>query len=245
MDITQADKAGVREFDTWTMLGDLTFERERALSCRTLVCVTEQQEKDKAFWSDRTQTLYFITMVRINKNASAEDKRCELEKALPNSENHISYLSYDHSEIIVVTKTNRYSEGSRIVKLIRKVCEAVKTYTVFSVREEVLQSYEEIQKQLCQEKVCCRLRCMVRNYDKAEEFRKRLKDHFSNRHDDLGIVVRKYETFGGYDWLLEIDDVSIGSVLECYRMGEILTHSNKDYIAAFFNVESEILTEEE
>lgn len=184
-------------------------------------------------------------MVRIKKNASAEDKWCEIKKKLPKSGNHINYLSYDHSEIIVVTKTNTYSEGSRSVKLIRKVCEAVKTYTVFAVREDILQSYNDIQSNLIQEKVCCRLHCMVRNYEKAEAFRKGLEVHFSKRNDNTNIIVRKYEIFGGYDWLLEIDGVSISSVLECYKMGEMLTHSNKDYVAAFFNVESEILAEEE
>lgn len=244
MDITKADKAEVKDFYTWGHLGELTFKRKSTLSCRTLVCVTEQQEEDDAFWSDKTQILYFITMIRIKKNASAQDKWRELENKLPKSGNYINYLSYDHSEIIVVTKTNTFSEGSRSVRLIRKICDAVKTYTVFAVREDILQSYEEIQSKLHQEKVCCRLHCMVRNYERAEAFRNKLKDHFSSRHENADIVVRKYETFGGYDWLLEMDGVSISSVLECYRMGEMLTHSNEDYVAAFFNVESEILTEE-
>lgn len=245
LDITEAVKTEVIECNTWEQLGELTSGRGRSLRCRTLVCVTEQREKDEAFWNDRTKAFYFITMIRIKKNASAEDKWGAIEKELPKSGNYITYLSYDHSEIIVVTKTNTYSEGSRSVRLIRKVCDAVKTYTVFAVREDVLRSYNDINNQLTQEKVCCRLHCMVRNYEKAETFRKELEDHFSKRHDNASIAVRKYETYGGYDWLLEIDGVSISSVLECYKMGEMLTHSNKDYAAAFFNVESEILIEEE
>lgn len=244
LDITKADKAEVTEFDTWEQLGELAFNRESTLSCRTLVCVTEQQEKDEAFWNDKTRALYFIVLVRINQNASVEEKWGEIENSnLLKSENYINYLSYDHSEIIVVTKTNTYSEGIKSVKLIREVCEAVKTYTVFAVRESVLQSYDDIQAKLSQENVWCRLHCMVRDYAKAEIFRQKLEERFTNRNN-RAINICKFETFGGDDWLLEIDDVSIASVFECYKMGEMLTHSNEDYTAAFFNVESEILIEE-
>lgn len=244
LDITTANKMEVTEFNTWGQLGELTFNRNNALSCRTLVCVTEQREKDEAFWEDESHVLYFITMVRINKTALVEDKQREIESALPTPENHMSYLSYDHSEIIVATKTNTYSEGIRNVKQIREVCEAVKTYTVFAVKEDALRSYDDIQNKLIQENVCCRLHCMVRDYVKAEEFRKSLEEHFSKRNM-CPVKIRKFETFGGYDWLLEIDDVSISSVFECYKMGEMVTHSNESYKEAFFNVESEILTEEE
>lgn len=244
MDITDAVKVEVTEFNTWKQLGELTSERDNRLSCRTLVCVTEQLDKDEKFWGDASRMFYFITMVRINKTASVEDKWREIEDKLPESENHINYMSYDHSEIIVATKTNTYSEGIKSVKKIRSVCEAVKTYTVFAVKESALESYETIQGRLTEEKVCCRLHCMVRDYAKAEAFRKKLEEHFTERNDRI-IKIRKFETFGGYDWLLEIDDVSIRSVFECYKMGEVLTHSNQDYKEAFFNVESEILTEQE
>jgi len=243
LDITMADKVEVTSFNTWEQLGKLTFERDNALSCRTLVCVTEQQEKDETFWSDETYVLYFITMVRINKAAGVKDKWGKIEEELQRSENHINYLSYDHSEIIVVTKTNTYSDGIKNMKRIRKACEAVKTYTVFAVKEDVLQSYEKIQKKLFPENVCCRLHCMVRDYAKAETFRRKMERRFSQRNR-RPVKIRRYEMFGGYDWLLEIDDVSISSVFECYKMGEMLTHSNECYKEAFFNVESEILVEE-
>lgn len=245
LDISEADQANVTGFNTWERLGGLTLKQKNALSCRSLVCVTEQQKKDEAFWNDETRVLYFITMVRINKIASAEDKRREIEKNESlSSENHISYLSYDHSEIIVVTKTNTYSEGIRDVKRIREICNAVKTYTVFAVREDALQSYGSIYGKMTQENVCCRLHCMVRDYGKAEKFRKELEAHFSKRNGH-SVEIRKFETFGGCDWLMEVDNVSISSVFECYKMGKMLTHSNENYRESFFNVESEILVKED
>ncbi len=239
------EQADVTEFNTWEQLGRLTLEQKNTLSCRSLVCVTEQRRKDKMFWDSDDKVLYFITMVRIKKTASAEDKRRELEKhELLGSENHIHYLSYDHSEIIVVTKTNTYREGIRDVRLIRRICDAVKTYTVFAVKEDAMQSYDDIHSKLAPENVCCRLHCMVRDYDKAEAFRKKLEKQLSARNGH-NVIIRKYETFGGYDWLMEADDVSISSVFECYKMGEMLTHTNESYRDSFFNVESEILAKED
>ena len=244
LDTTSAEKVEVTKFDTWKQLGELTINQDSALSYRTLVCVTEQQEKDKAFWDDETYVLYFITMVRLDKTMWVEGKWSEIVSELPEEENHINYLSYDHSEIIAVTKTNTYSEGIKNVRLIRKSCKAVKTYTVCAVKEVILQSYDDIRKKLRDENVCCRLHCMVKDYAKAETFRKTLERRFSERNMHP-IKIRKFDTFGGYDWLLEIDNASISSVFECYKIGDILTHSNKDYKEAFFNVESEILIEEE
>lgn len=243
LDISKADKAEAKEFDTWERLGELTSKQDNTLSCRTLVCVTQERDEDETFWDDKTKAFYFITMVRINKTASVEDKWSEIQSKMPKEGNYIKYLSYDHSEIIVVTKTNTYSEGVRNMKLIRKICEAVKTYTIFAVKEDVLQSYNAIQSKVTEENVCCRLHCMVKEYGKAEEFKKSLERHLAQRNGKT-ITIRKYETFGGYDWLLEIDDVSVSSIFECYRMGEMLTHSNKEYREAFFNVESEIFTTE-
>lgn len=244
LDTPSAEKMEVTDFNTWTKLGGLTINQDSALSYRTLVCVTEEQEKDKIFWDDEMYVLYFITMVRLDKTVWAESEWSEIVRELPKEENHINYLSYDHSEIIAVTKTNTYSEGIKNVRQIRKACKAVKTYTVFAVKEDVLRSYDDIRKKLTDESVCCRFHCMVRDYEKAESFRRTLEERFTKRNED-SVKIRKFDTFGGYDWRLEIDNVSISSVFECYNIGDILTHSNKDYREAFFNVESEILIEEE
>lgn len=244
LDTISIENVEVTKFDTWKQLGELTINHDSELSYRTLVCVTEEQEKDRIFWDDETYVLYFITMVRLDKTVWAESEWSEIVRELPEKENHINYLSYDHSEIIAVTKTNTYSEGIRNVRQIRKACKAVKTYTVFAVKEDILRSYDDIQKKMTDEPVCCRFHCMVRDYEKAEAFRKTLEERFSERNTHP-VKIRKFDTFGGYDWLLEVDNASIGSVFECYNIGDILTHSNKDYKEAFFNVESEILIEEE
>ena len=84
---------------------------------------------------------------------------------------------------------------------------------------------------------------MVKDYKEAEKFKLELEQHMSNRNGRK-IKIHKFETFGEYDWLMEINSISICSMFECYKMKNLLTHSNNIYNKAFFNIESEILVEE-
>lgn len=238
-DISDGKIGKVTEFDTWCHVGELTAQLNGTINCRMLVCVTDQQEEDKEFWDDQSDALFFVTMVRVKTGTSADEMRDTVNN-LWEPRKRIGYLSYDHSEIIVVSKTNRYSEGIEGVKQLRGICKAAKTYTVFAVMEKCLESFEAIQDKLEDERVYCRLHGMVKDYKEAESFKRKLEKHLSRRNG-REIKIRKFETFGGYDWLMELDDVSICSILECYKMRELLTHTNEDYYKAFYNIESEIL----
>lgn len=240
-DISDARMVEETSFNTWEHLGELTYQLDGSMNCRMLVCITKSREEDGEFWKDPKDALFFITMVRVRKEISADDMNGIINK-LGKAKKRIGYLSFDHSEIIAVTKTDRYSEGIEGIRELRRICDAVKTYTVFAVKEELLESYESIKSKIIDEKVFCRLHCMVKNYTKAEEFKEELQRHINARNENE-VKVRKYETFGGYDWLIEIDDISIYSLLELYKMEKLLTHANEMYDRAFFNIESEILVE--
>lgn len=238
-DISKGEKGEVKELNTQSILRDMTLQLDGTVNCRMLVCITQQRKNDEEFWKDESGTLFFVTMVRVKSDTSAADMTTIIEKLWkPNG--RIGYLSYDHSEIIVVSKTNRYSEGIQGVKELRSVCRAVKTYTVLAMKEAFLESYESIQGKLEDENVFCRLHCMVKDYGEAAQFQKLLEEQLSRRNGRQ-IQVRVFETFGGYDWLMEIDEVSVCSILECYKMKNLLTHANVAYNKAFFNIESEIL----
>ena len=112
------------------------------------------------------------------------------------------------------------------------------------MKEDILESYEEIENTIENEMVFVRLHCMVKDYQEAEIFRKELEKALSGRNGRK-ITIRKFETLGGYDWLLEVDQISVYSIFEHYKMKNLLTHANEIYNKAFFNVESEILTQEE
>lgn len=240
-DISDEREVNLATLDTWGYLGEKTSEQDSNMNCRMLVCVTEQQEKDREFWTNRTDSLVFITMVRLGEGGLAAEGDGILEQ-LTEMPKRMGYLSYDHSEIIVVTKTNQYSDGMKSVRELRNICNAVKTYTVFGIKEEVLESYETIKKCVKDERVCCRLRCMVKNYEKLESFIKILEKYIIERNaDPEEIGIRQFEMFGGYDWLIEFDNISICSFLELYKTKELLTHVNEEYSETFYNIESEIL----
>lgn len=239
-DISDEKIVKVEELDTWGYLGEKTYGQNGDVNCRMLVCVTEQKDKDREFWTNESEPLVFITMVRLNEGIMAA-KRDGIIEALSKEPKQMGYLSYDHSEIIAVTKTDQYSDGMKNVRRLREICSAVKTYTIFGIRENILESYETIKACVKDEKVCCRLHCMIKNYEKAESFRRILEEHIRNREGLEDLEVRKFETFGGFDWLLEVNNVSLCGLLELYKTKELLTHANNKYCEAFFNIESEIL----
>lgn len=242
-DISDGQIVNVEELDTWKYLGEKTIGQDGDVNCRMLVCVTGQKQKDEEFWASQEKPFVFITMVRMNEGVLADERDQIIEKLSDNSR-QMGYLSYDHSEIITVTKTNQYSSGITNVRRLREICRAVKTYTIFGMREDVLKSYETLKDSVINEKICCRLHCMVKNYEKAEGFRVELKKHLEEREGTTDIEIRKFETFGGFDWLLEVEDVSLCSLLELYKTKKLLTHANEKYNEAFFNIESEILVQE-
>lgn len=77
----------------------------------------------------------------------------------------------------------------------------------------------------------------------AEVFKRELEEHIRQRESEP-VAVCKFETFGGFDWLLEADHVSLCVLLELYKTKKLLTHANTTYSEAFFTVESEILVKE-
>lgn len=168
-DISDERVVDVEELDTWGDLGEKTYGQNGNVNCRMLVCVTEQREKDRDFWKNQTEPFVFITMVRLSGEVSAA-QRDEVITSLSEEPKQMGYLSYDHSEIITVTKTDQYSDGLKSVRKLREICSAVKTYTVLGIREDILESYETITGCVKDEKVCYRLHCMVKNYEKRGSF---------------------------------------------------------------------------
>lgn len=241
-DVSKPEIVEVSKVNTWRQLGKLTSKLDGTVNCRMLVCITEQVEEDKKFWEDSSDMLFFVTMIMVREEMSA-DKMNDIITDLGNTKKRIAYWSYDHSEIIVAAKTNRYSDGIQGVKELRNMFGTVKTYTVFAIMEKFLDSYEIIQEKLSDEKVFCRLHCMVKDYEEAGKFRTVLEQHLNQRNKKQ-IKIRKYETFGEYDWLMELDDISICTIFECYKMKNLLTHANRAYNKAFYNIESEIFVKE-
>lgn len=227
----------------WDLLSKVSINQlDGSANLRTLVCLTSDAQKDSDFWKrNATEPFYFISMIRVDKKkVSADNILNNIDNLNKNSKNLIAYLAYDHSEVIIVNKTKRYSEGVHKVTEFRENYKAFKMYTIFSIREDFLGSKKGIADKMEDEKVCCRLRAIVKDFGLADAFFDRLQKILEKKNG-MPIAMRRYDTLGSGDVLVEISNVSLCSILECYAMGKILTHTNIAYEDAFFNIESEIL----
>lgn len=238
-DISEQNIVIDQKMNTWEEMMKLTYRSEDDVNCRMLVCGTEAIEKDGSFWENSEgKPLFFITMARVDKTKTTINLR-EVKNQLDNNDDSIVYWSYDHSELVIITKTKKYSAGLEKVRYIRKKNPILKTYTFFAMREQSL--VPGMERMIENEMVCCRMRCIVKDYTCAEIFISSLERALSCTNGGKKICIRKFETFGGYDWLMEIDQIEICSLLQFYRTNELLTHANVRYSMAFYNIESEIL----
>ena len=184
----------------------------------------------------------FVTMVRLGdgENGMLEYQRQLMDK-MNGEENVIAYLSNSHCEIVVVRHTDRYEEGMKHVhdlqdKMEHVQMKIVKLYTISAVRENMLGDVDQLNEEL----VSCRMRAVV----KDKSFLKGFLEELRNKLEDTGSKMKTYETLGASDVFMELENVSLRKLLACYKMGELLTHSNEMYGKAFYNIESEIFSEE-
>jgi len=215
---------------------------------RNIICVLNEnrpeyniEDKDEKFWKNAEKKPYlFVTMIRVkHDNPQAEQELQNQMNNLNSKEDTIAYYSYTHSEVIVIQCGNRYRKCSEPIFSAKKSLKAFKTFSVFGVREDVLEHCNDIE----DENVCVRMSAIIRDWDNAHAFVKNLCQYFyeSKEEEKNKFHFSAYDTLGERDMIIEISNISIKKVLPCYRMGEIMTHANQQYHDAFFNVETEII----
>lgn len=201
---------------------------------RNVVCITFDDEKDEKFWNEASSKPFlFISLVNIKK--AIEQNLDKIIQILNSKANVMSYYTYDHSEIAILRTGDSYIKGFEEILSLYDIMDVFKMYTVFSIRESVLQECKDV----CEETVACRLLATVKNLSEAGVFKRELASALGM--EDM--EIKMYQTFGNCDCILEIPSVSIKRILHCYKMGNLLTHTNGHYKQAFFNVESQFLIE--
>ena len=83
------------------------------------------------------------------------------------------------------------------------------------------------------------MKCSIKNYECAEQYFKELIKILQKHNDNFSFD--NYDIFGEYDIIIIIKDIQLGEILPLYSMGEILTHSNKEYNEAFYNIETSFI----
>lgn len=223
----------------WKVLSEgVMDEMDGSCAVRSLLCVSKDQNKDAAFWGDKVALpLLFISIIRLKESIDSSDLIKRMD-TLNQSDDKMAYFSYEHSELIVFMKTRSYSEGYSFSEKLHESFQIYKMYTIFSVKEAVLESYNVIKSDIVDECVDCRLRAIVKDWSLVGEMKKKLENALAVPR------ISSHRMLGNTDVLLEINNVSLLQLLVHYKMNELLTHSNPEYQRVFYNVETEILLAE-
>lgn len=243
-DAMSIDKRDKEQAGVWKVLSEgIIRDMDGSCSVRSLLCASGDEEKDERFWQADTQKssfpLLFVSIIRLKEPLESDTVKKEMDE-LNQSETSMAYLSYEHSELIVFFKTNQYSQGHDFCETLHNIFQIYKMYTIFSVKEEILTSYDSIEKGIIEERVDCRLRAIVKDWSKLQAMGEKLGEALKEK-SGFKPVPKERHMMGNVDVMFEINDVSIHRLLNCYKTGRLLTHSNPDYQDVFYNVETEIL----
>ena len=207
---------------------------------KSIICITDNDTKDECFWEQaKKMPFLFVSLVRINPTFSNSDESKTLITAIKEinlTEDVIAYYTYDHSDMVLLKYGENYLQDLEMVLSLYHSINVFKMYSVFAVREEVLNNCENI----VDAKVNCRLSITVKDMSKVDDFLANLGNFLYEKNECYKKHMKCYDTLGNSDLLVEISQVSIRKLLCCYKMGQILTHINDFYKDALYNVESQI-----
>lgn len=216
-------------------------------SRRNLVCITDEEDKDRAFWESAKSLPYlFISLIRIRHDANDMDIMYQVLEEIRKDNEVMTYFSYNHSELVIAKLANNYAKGMEFVLSMRKKLVSLNIHSIFSVREDAIKIETEIQKTIDNEEVAVQLRMMIKNDQKTVAFLQSLWDIIYEDKIEKGEQKKeenfdKYYTLGSNDMLVRIEQVETHKLLPCYKMGNLLTHTNPQFDEAVYNIQTEIL----
>lgn len=213
---------------------------KRNCSRRNIVCISDDEDKDESFWQNAGQhPCLFISMIRIKQDGEQVGKLKIIIAEINEKEDMVAYYTYDHSEVVVVKYGLGYLEGMESVLSLYNSMNIFKMYSIFAVKEKDLEERGSVK----DEEVGCILSAMVRDREQAKEYIRKLEE-FLRKAPNLSkeFSVTHIDTLGKCDLLVEICHVPIRRLLCAYKMGGLLTHTNKEYNRVFFNIESQLFS---
>lgn len=211
-------------------------------SRRNLVCMAEDEKKDKEFWDKAKKYPYlFVSLIRVQHS---DDVNCVINDT-KRDETAIAYYSYNHSELVIVKLETEYAKGMDFVLSLRKKLHTLNIYSIFSVREDILKLETKLKNELSTEKVSVRLRMMIKNDQNIDDFLEKLSEKLFKDDVQEDNNIMKFYTLGNNDLIVEIKSVEMYKLLSCYGMGNLLTHTNTQFGKAVYNIETEILVKGE
>ncbi|MCM1173917.1 MAG: hypothetical protein NC341_02575 [Blautia sp.] len=217
-------------------------------SRRNLICIAEEEEKDRKFWECAQNYPYlFISLIRMKRHAEGtKDVMRQMMDVMRKNDTEIAYYSYNHSELVIAKLEDSYAAGMNFVLSLRQKLNALNMYSIFSVREAVLKDKAKLPGEVKEETVSVRLRIMIKNDGKTDSFLQELweilfRDEIREKKIPGKENFEKFYTLGSSDMIIGIEQVEMYKLLSCYGMGNLLTHTNGQFGEAVYNIETEIL----
>lgn len=221
----------------WKIVNEVTAKYlDGTCNRRNLGCFSKEREKDENFWNKAKEYPYlFLSMVRVKRQEDDNLERIHDAIAEINGDDcSICYYPYDHSEVIVLRLERNYQTGMQYVLNLGKKFKTLKMYSIFSVKEETLETEAKISESVDDEMVDIRLRAIIKSEKEAYHFLEKLA-----KKNEMKMEI--YDTLGSEDMVVEMRNISIRKWLSEYKMGNMMTHTNKEFGKAFYNIETEII----
>lgn len=198
-------------------------------------------EDEGDFWETEELPFIFISFIRMNKRSQnikriiegiEENIRVEGEKKGK------CYRTYDNSDLIICLRTKKYSLGYHYIENYRNLIQGMdqgnylqKSFSICVLKQNILDDILNKAELIEDEEISCNLRCLIRDLGKAHDFCEDLKRQ--------GFNVQNYGVLGSEDWVINIKNIRMVSLLDMYKTDGRFTH--KKYKDAFMNIMTEIL----
>lgn len=202
-------------------------------------CITKDEKTDEDFWKNaETLPFLFFSLLRTKKTEASTDNNNKKLKPKDSTDPVMTYLTTEHSELAVFYATDSYSRGMKYISDLNRMENILKKYTIFATREDALNKNTEIYEKMKNEEIVeCQLDAVVKNWRKVDSFIARLKEELNINND----IIKKRILLGSKDISIRIPKVNLKDLLCLYKMGSLLTHSNKEFGDTFFNIETQFL----
>lgn len=237
--ISEVDEM-TEDLGLWNKRSDIVSKKINGTSTMQVISVlfdVENEKKEQNFWNEENDEKYpycFFTFIRVGESGKKEDIGAII-KEINWDFNCMAYYSFEHCEVLCVTRFDRYRLGIDKVKQICQKFSVCKSYTIFAVPEACLHMVNDSEKEI----VNVVMKCNVKNHVNAENFLNYLEQILKSSNEN--IIFEKYDMVGQFDILVLVKGVVMKDILPLYAMGRLMTHSNPSYSGAFYNIETSFI----
>lgn len=224
-------------------------ERMGGFNCVDLIGIREGS--DEEFWKKGGFPYIFITSLRLtDKNIDIDALMGEMERKVNDKGVQIAcYKTFDVSDLLLCLRTKSIQQGFSIIRQYHQILEksgalyiSFSTILIWQNLLDGLASADSVSDVVVKEELSLLIdealtvsfRCNIKDWESYSIFKNRLKECLSAN-------ITEYGAFGSVDALIFCEKVKSPDLLKLYGRDGLLVHSNEEYKAALYNVQTDIL----